>query len=405
MHRRKGKAMGTYTELTGLTAIEYLKNHTNIFSPADEVVSTEIGDGNINWVFRINTTDNSNSVIFKQALPYVRIVGDSWPLTIDRSRIEAETTKTLGQICPDNLPRILHDDKEMAVAVFEDLGYLNLMRTELMQLRRFPKFPDQMGFFLAKTFLHTSHLVMDAGAKKEAVKKFVNPELCKIVEDLVFTDPFFDAQGNNVNPELGAEAKSIWDQPRLFLEASRMKEIYMNKAQSLIHGDLHTGSIFISENEMRVFDAEFAFYGPASYDMGCVLGNLLLNWASWEAYPDRDQQEIKAYRDYLMKSFIKTYDCFKAHFMEIWRSDVKEEFARVKGLAEQYLKDHFKESIGFAGCECIRRTLGLAHTPDTSSVEDDKLRARAQKRALEIGRKLLLSWNDIESIDQVASII
>ncbi|MEN8227716.1 MAG: S-methyl-5-thioribose kinase [Bacteroidota bacterium] len=403
--KRKRKSMGSYTELTDRTSIEYLKNHTNFFSPEDKVVSTEIGDGNVNWVFRINTSDNSTSVIFKQALPYLRILGDGWPLTIDRSRIEAETTKTFGRICPDCVPRVLHDDPEMAVAVFEDLGYLELMRTELMQMRCFPKFPEQMGFFLARTFLHTSHLVMDAGSKKEAVKKYVNPELCKLVEDLVFTDPFFDAPGNNVNPELRAEAESIWSQPQLFLEASCLKEIYMNKAQSLIHGDLHTGSIFINENEIRVFDAEFAFYGPPSYDMGCVLGNLLLNYASWEAHPDRNQQEIKEYRDYLMKSFVETYDSFKTHFMEIWHSDVREEFTRVKGFAEQCLKDHLRESIGFAGCECIRRTLGLAHTPDTSSLENDKLRARAQKYALGIGQKLLLSWNDIESIDQAADMI
>jgi 5-methylthioribose kinase len=42
----------------------------------------------------------------------------------------------------------------------------------------------------------------------------------------------------------------------------------MNNAQALIHGDLHTGSILIKEDSMKVIDPEFAFYGPMGYDIG-----------------------------------------------------------------------------------------------------------------------------------------
>lgn len=39
----------------------------------------EIGDGNINFVFVI--TGPSGSIIVKQGLPYIRCVGESWPLS------------------------------------------------------------------------------------------------------------------------------------------------------------------------------------------------------------------------------------------------------------------------------------------------------------------------------------
>ena len=39
----------------------------------------EIGDGNINFVFLVEGP--AGGVIVKQALPYVRVVGESWPLT------------------------------------------------------------------------------------------------------------------------------------------------------------------------------------------------------------------------------------------------------------------------------------------------------------------------------------
>jgi 5-methylthioribose kinase len=47
------------------------------------------GSGNVNTVFRV-VGSGDTSVIVKQALPYLKVVGESWPLTIDRARIEAE---------------------------------------------------------------------------------------------------------------------------------------------------------------------------------------------------------------------------------------------------------------------------------------------------------------------------
>ena len=46
----------------------------------------EVGDGNLNLVFIV--TGPKGTIIVKQALPYVRLVGDSWPLTLDRSFFE-----------------------------------------------------------------------------------------------------------------------------------------------------------------------------------------------------------------------------------------------------------------------------------------------------------------------------
>ena len=40
----------------------------------------EVGDGNLNLVFIVR--GSKGSVIVKQALPYVRLVGDSWPLPL-----------------------------------------------------------------------------------------------------------------------------------------------------------------------------------------------------------------------------------------------------------------------------------------------------------------------------------
>ena len=40
----------------------------------------EVGDGNLNLVFIV--TSSEAGVVVKQALPYVRLVGESWPLPV-----------------------------------------------------------------------------------------------------------------------------------------------------------------------------------------------------------------------------------------------------------------------------------------------------------------------------------
>jgi hypothetical protein len=51
----------------------------------------EVGDGNLNLVFIV--TSGADGVAVKQALPYVRLVGESWPLPLDRAHFEHEALK------------------------------------------------------------------------------------------------------------------------------------------------------------------------------------------------------------------------------------------------------------------------------------------------------------------------
>ncbi len=58
-------------------------------SVADEGMSvTEVGDGNMNQVFICRGTDG-RTLVLKQALPYLRLVGPSWPMSEERAAREA----------------------------------------------------------------------------------------------------------------------------------------------------------------------------------------------------------------------------------------------------------------------------------------------------------------------------
>ncbi|ESR36152.1 hypothetical protein CICLE_v100294801mg, partial [Citrus x clementina] len=52
--------------------------------------------------------------------------------------------------------------------------------------------------------------------------------------------------------------------------------MFCERAQALIHGDLHTGSVMDTPNSTQVIDPEFAFYRPMGFDIGAFVGNLIL---------------------------------------------------------------------------------------------------------------------------------
>ena len=79
----------SYSSLDDQKAIEYAVN-AGLFPQDGALEVNEIGDGNINVVYRIFQPKTGESIILKQAIPYVRCVGESWPLTLDRMKIEAE---------------------------------------------------------------------------------------------------------------------------------------------------------------------------------------------------------------------------------------------------------------------------------------------------------------------------
>lgn len=59
---------------------------------------------------------------------------------------------------------------------------------------------------------------------------------------------------------------------------------FCERAQALIHGDLHTGSMMVTTDSTQVIDSEFGFYAPMGYDIGAFLGNLILAYFSQDGH-------------------------------------------------------------------------------------------------------------------------
>src|SRR6267378_8254112 len=71
----------------------------------------EVGDGNLNHVFIVEGPDGS--VCVKQALPYVRAAGPSWPMSPERAYFENSYYVAVAPHVGASIPKILHYDPEL----------------------------------------------------------------------------------------------------------------------------------------------------------------------------------------------------------------------------------------------------------------------------------------------------
>lgn len=387
--------------------IEFVLSNTQIFN-TEQFADTsalrveEIGDGNINFVYRI--TNGQQSVIVKQALPYVRIIGEGWPLSLDRIRIEAQCLKEEGRWAADYVPAVYYFDLARAAFIMQDIGDHENLRHALIARRSLPELGRHLGEFLAETLFHTSDFYLDTYQKKAAVADYINPDLCKITEELFFWDPFCDHERNSVNPPLLEAAQALWKDDLLKIEAAKLKYHFMNDAQALLHADLHSGSVFVKADSTQVIDPEFAFYGPMSFDIGSIIGNLLLNFAGQPGL-EGDAEEKQAYREYLLTTIDMLWISFRSRFQALASEQCKDPVFASASFVEAFIANTWHESMGYAGTELIRRTIGLAHVADLDSIEDINLRAVSEKFALDLGSALIKQRQDIKSPQVLKALI
>ncbi|TNG86425.1 S-methyl-5-thioribose kinase, partial [Testudinibacter aquarius] len=241
----------------------------------------EVGDGNINLVFIVS--GSQSTIVVKQAIPYVRAAGESWALSLQRAFFEYNTLKLEYENVGRSLvPDVYFYDESMATFAMEYISPHIVLRKEMIKGKKFDSLANDIGTFLARNLFFTSDIGLNAKDKKELTSKFsLNHELCKITEDLIFTEPYYDAERNNWStPLLDEHIYHIWSNKELIRIAMKYKYKFMTEAQALLHGDLHTGSIMVTKDKTIIIDPEFGFMGPMAFDIGNYIGNLIMSYTS-----------------------------------------------------------------------------------------------------------------------------
>ncbi|WP_316232730.1 S-methyl-5-thioribose kinase [Bradyrhizobium sp. SZCCHNPS2010] len=372
----------------------------------------EVGDGNLNLVFIVRGATGGLAV--KQALPYVRLVGESWPLPLSRAHYEYLALTHQARLAPELVPAVLHHDEQLALTAMDLLEPHIIMRKGLVAGTVYPGFVDHITTFLARTLFFSSDLALTAAEKKERIAAFAgNHALCKITEDLIFTDPYRVAEQNRwTTPWLDLTAADIRADLDLHVAISRLKLEFLSSAEALIHGDLHTGSIMVTADDTKVIDPEFAFYGPMGFDIGAVIANLLMAYLA-SAGHERTPGERRDFEAWVLATVEQVWTEFARKFVDLWRENATGDAyplalfegqagaARLEAERQAYMARLFQDTIGFTAAKIIRRILELAHNIDFELIEDSRVRATCEARSLRLARAMMVETESFRSIAAV----
>ncbi|PQZ54931.1 S-methyl-5-thioribose kinase [Bacillus sp. MYb209] len=377
--------------------IAYVKEKLSKFEDTKGLQCKEIGDGNLNYVFRVWDEESNNSIIVKQAGDTARI-SDEFKLSTNRIRIESDVLQLEEELASGLVPKVYLFDSVMNCCVMEDLSDHTILRTALINHQIFPRLADDLTTFMVNTLLLTSDVVMNHKEKKELVKNYINPELCEITEDLVYSEPFTNHNKRNELFQLneGWIREHIYSDKELRMEVAKLKFAFMTNAQALLHGDLHTGSVFVKSDSTKVIDPEFAFYGPMGYDVGNVMANLIFAWVNAdETMPPGAEKDT--YMDWLQSTMVDVIDLFKKKFLDAWDIHVTEIMAKEEGFNHVYLQSVLEDTAAVTGLELIRRIVGLAKVKDITCIGNDEVRARAERICLQVAKKFILRANQYKT--------
>lgn len=327
----------------------------------------EVGNGNLNKVYRVRAA--GSSVVVKIAVPYVRKAGPGWPLTTERLAAEARAYEVHRRVAPDVLPEVLVFDPIVPMLAMEDLDPAEDWRSSLLRGVRTAGVGERVGDYLGRVFVGTGTTFIGMPAAERIRRYCANDEMQRFTEAAMFF-PADYAAGRAADPS-GRQVDAAG-----LAATAAARTLFMERADCLIHGDLHSGSVMVrpDTSEVRIIDLEFAAYGPVSFDLGVFCSHLAIAHHRARVLADT------AMCDYLDEQAADYWRQFWAVVDSRYRAG-----AARRGSLHRQLLD---EARVFAAVETNRRVLGYFQVADTATLPPAERRT-VEERLLETSRRLM----------------
>jgi len=340
--------------------LEIVQDKLNEELPAHQWNCREIGNGNINFIYLAD--DGERHVIVKKALDFARINPEEFPLPVERLLYEYRALTFYERLVPDFVPKIYFFDLDQGMLAMEYLTPHIILRKGLIEGNQYPLVGKHLGQFLAKTLYFTSRHYLPEDEWGRNVSLFCsNTAMRQIILDLNYTDPFYGSPLNGwTTPELDDIVSEIQTDPQIKAVVDELKRKFLYCPEALSHGDLHTGSILVTATDTRVFDTEFASYAPISFDIGTLLSNFAMAAIAMDS-------------PWLAATTREIWDEFAIHFPK-----------------PELLEAIWADTLKLMGMEIARRIIGVAHNADFETIADRTIKAKKERKALELAKELLL---------------
>jgi 5-methylthioribose kinase len=300
----------------------YLKNQ-NWIDDGETVVSAEkAGEGNMNYVLRINT--GNRTFIIKQSRGYVeKYPSIAAPAQRALSEAAFYTCISKNQLLKAQSPGLIGADAGNNILALQDLG----AAADYTFLYNTPKKLEDEAVQSLVDFLNQLH----SAVKKNNDPLLVNRAMKELNHQHIFIFPFLQKNGFNldtVTEGLEQIAGKYKNDDLLKEKTRQLGDVYMAEGNHLLHGDYYPGSWLHTQTGIKIIDPEFCFFGPAEFDLAVMMAHC-----------------------YLSMQAVHTIDL------------ASNCYSRSGGFDEKLLHR-------FTGIEILRRLLGLAQLPLSLSLQE-----------------------------------
>ena len=336
--------------------------------------------------------------LFPKAAPFIRCAR-SWECSEIRAYYEAIGIKTFRKISPKYLPELYYYNKTMGLFAMEYLKDFAVLRDcekfnfsyeischiylnfpGLISRQKVDNLGKHLGDYLSQQLFTTAgELQKDPHVYSE----FEANSLVELTKKVIFTDVFgenlFTTESNRWTPGLQPLVESFSKDEELIKENQRILDLFLHSKEVLAHGDLHTGSIMVLGEHLKILDVEFVFVGPMAFDIGMLLANFIINICANRKYNEFVDWEFE-------------------QLTLLWESILANAH-----LSPFPLDTLFSDVASFTGVEIIRRILGIAHVEDFETIQDVEEKVISESVALRIARDLMVNHARFAFIHDVIS--
>jgi len=319
------------------TLVSYLQRQQWLGLDETIVSFTKPGDGNMNYVLRVDT--GRRTFIVKQSRAYVekypQVAAPEKRVVTEGAFYERISTEKAVQ---KFMPKLMGIDIENNVMAIEDLGKAN----DFMILYNLQNQLEESELIALLNYLNGLH---DSFQKTVIDNELTNLELRKLNHEHIFHYPFLEDNGfdlNTIQDGLQELALPYKKDTRLKQQISLLGSLYMSKGKYLLHGDYYPGSWLKTTDGIMIIDPEFCYYGSREFDLGVLLAHL----------------HLTNQNDHLHAVVVREYDAYSELNLDILN--------------------------GFTGVEIMRRLIGLAQLPLSIDL-------KTKKQLLEFAKKLILN--------------
>jgi 5-methylthioribose kinase len=376
---------------------------------------SDVESGDLDLVFMIEGP--SGDACVKQALAAAPQLDEPLILPLERMDFEEAALTLYGRLASGLAPRIIHFDSELALLVMERLHPHVTLRRAMMRERVLPRLVEQISRFLAEMAFHTSDLGTPAEEKRERVAFFCgNASLCQMTEYLAFVEPYDTGADQRWNtPQLDDLAREVRGDHALKQRLASLQHDFLTTSDALIHGHLTTDAVLVTETDTKVVNPAFACYGPIGFDVGTLIGHLLMGYFSQPGLAPEDSPR-SSYEQWLLETVIAVWQGFRDRFVGLWNSvHTGDAFPKVLFLGSgggaslieaqnDFMARVLIDALRFAGVAIVRATLGRHHAAEFEAIEDPERRARCERWAIALARELIKDAHYVEGIEQVADV-